>query len=84
MVSCSHWGLFQSSYAVTAPAGYRFPSASEVQEELTRRDGMIRMVKLRRRPFLIRLRNHYRAYRRMSLGLSRWGALKAAWSLATV
>lgn len=39
------------------------------------------VVKLRRRPFLIRLRNHYRAFRAM--GVSRWEALRGAWKLAT-
>jgi uncharacterized protein YjiS (DUF1127 family) len=35
---------------------------------------------LRRRPFLIRLRNHYRHFRK--IGLSRSEAARGAWKLA--
>lgn len=39
-------------------------------------------IRLKRRPFFTRLRNHYRGFRQMKL--SRWQAARGAWELARV
>lgn len=64
---------------ISIPRGYEIESGQDVEAELLRPDGIIRLT---RRPFLSRLRNHYRAYLHPDFGFSRWQALCEAWKLA--
>lgn len=64
---------------ITVPRGYEIEPGQDVDKELRRPDGVVRLV---RRPFLTRLRNHYRAYR--AVGLSRWQAFRGAMELAII